>query len=275
MTDRYVPKGTTDLSTLTITNGDSIIFAEGSQHVNAGLTLTATGLAFEARPMFTGTVGGGGAGGLKPASGFTINWRAGGGALYADPSAPASSITLIESVGAHDLYVQGGGTVAEVDTRNRSTTVTGDVVVTTYRQTGGMGQVRHNATDVGDIWLAGKGTLVCGRGLSGTARVNGSLIVSREDQLASGSQPIWAGATVELGDGLFQFEGNASTGTITAVNATGGKVDYSKATSPFTVSATVLSSQSNKISKLTSAYATVTANATQFGGDSSQDDTDD
>lgn len=270
MADVYVGKGVTDLSTLGLGNSSNLIFAEGSQFVNAGLVLSAvgSGMTIEARPMFTGRIGGGGAGALV-LDGPTVNWRAGGGELNLQIGGGATP--TIESVGAHDLNLQGGGAPALVDVRNRRTTVTGDVNPTTYRQTGGDGQIRHSATDVGDIWLADGGTLTVGRGLSGTARINGSLIVSREDQLASGSQPIWAGATVELGDGLFQFEGNASTGAIAAINAVGGKIDFSKATSPFTVTATVLSSQVNKVSKLTSSFTTVTANPTEYGGSSDQD----
>lgn len=272
----YVGKGVTDLGPLGIANNDSVIFGEGSQFVNAGLNLSGvSGLTFEARPMFTGRVGGNGAGALTPASGATFNIRAGGGEWNIDVSEPVTSSISIESIGAHELNVQGAGAVLLLDVKNRRTTVTGDPTVTTYRQTGGDGQIRHNAADVGDIWLSDGGRLTCGRGLSGTARINGSLIVSREDQLASASQPIWAGAVVELGDGLFQFEGNASTGAIAAINAVGGKIDFSKATSPFTVTATILSSRVNKVSKLTSSFTTVTANATEYGGSSDQDSTDD
>lgn len=270
MADVFVGKGVTDLGTLTIGNNDTIIFGEGTQFVNVGLTLTATGLTIEARPGFGGRIGGDGAGGLKPTNAAAIDWNAGGGEFNLDVAAIASTVN-VTSVGPHRTNITGAGAVNILDTANEFISVASEVVVTTHFQRGGSGVMRHNSTDVADVWLADGASLVLGRGLSGTARINGRLMVRREDSLASASQPIFAGAVIELADGLFGFEGNTSTGTM-ALNAVGGAIDFSKALSNFTVVAAILPASVKRRSKLKSRHATVTITTeTEFGGDSTLD----
>src|SRR5690606_6314523 len=152
----YVPKGTTDLSGLSISDGDSLVFGEGSQTV-AGIDLSGLneGLSgISVLPSFTGSIG-------SPST----------GPLRADLDSGAGKI----------VYNAGGGTVARRGIARGAGHASAAGVVATTRQTGGTVTQLYRST-ANTNWGSEGGEFVTGRGFSGTANVwGGRVVVRRED----------------------------------------------------------------------------------------------
>lgn len=263
MADVFVPAGTTNLGGLSIDNNDTVIFAEGSQHVTSGLNLTtvASGLTIEAGPGFTGSVGG--ASGSLRFDGATLNWKAGGGELHIQPT----SAQNYNIVGGARVEIKGGGTVNTLDTACPFTRVTEDVAVGNIKKRGGDMVVSHNSTKLQSIRAAG-GSLTCERGLSGVAILADSqTIIGRlQSQL---SAPAIDGSLFTVVAGLLDFR-TLSASTI-GLQAHNTRINAGKVQNALTLSGDIDAASAYR-SNLASAFASVTiANLDEYGGDSDED----
>ena len=140
-----IPKGTTDLSTVTVANSDGVAFYDGNQTVTAGLTgwsAFAAGLvSLYIGPRFTGNIGG--ASGpltvdVDSGAALAIN-EAGGGNLYIRPGGVSSAITRFKHIGQGSTFFVGGGTVTnlEMGQMAKYVSVSENVLVTNFYQSTG------------------------------------------------------------------------------------------------------------------------------------------
>jgi len=251
----YVPKGTTDLSGLSISDGDSLVFGEGSQTV-AGIDLSGLneGLSgISVLPSFTGSIGSPSTGPLRAdldSGAGKIVYNAGGGSFFYQPDGDDDLCNEIECLGAGTLYLLGGGTVTLLEIARGAVHISADVVVATIRQTGGTVTQLYKSTANTNLWIEG-GEFVTGRGFSGTANVwGGRVVVRREDTGAT----LPTGATLNIApDGSVKWMG----GNITTVNAA-GPIDLSDAPNAMTITNLNISAKARERSRLTSKYAAVT-----------------
>ncbi|TPV94874.1 MAG: hypothetical protein B7733_13130 [Myxococcales bacterium FL481] len=265
MADVYVPKGTTDLSGLSISNNDTIIFAEGSQHVTAGLDLTSTasGLTIEAGPGFTGTLGG--TDGSLQFKGATLTWKAGGGEIHFQPT----STQNVEIVGGARAYIKGGGTVGSLDIACPFARITDDVAVNTLKQRGGECTMGYNATKLQAVRM-GSGSFSSERGLSGACYAfNGTQVWGR--QQADLAKPAIDGSTMTVAAARISFL-SLSTSTVGIEADDKSVLDARKVNNALTLSGNIGAASFGN-SHLKSAFATVTTtNLDQYGGDADAGD---
>lgn len=256
MTVRYVPKSTTDLSTITINDTDSLVFGEGTQTV-AGYNLSALteGLSgITVLQTFAGNIGSPATGPLRAdldSGDGKIVYAAGGGSFYYQPDGDNDLCNEIECLGSGSLYLVNGGTVTLLEVFRGYASISADVVVTTIRQSGGTVDQKYSGTANTDWWIEG-GVFNTGRGFSGTAWVQGraSVTVKRED--TSGTLP--TGATLNIGaDAHVKWMG----GNITTVNGF-GPIDLSEAPNALTITTLNMSAEVRNKSKLQSKFAAVT-----------------
>lgn len=256
-----VPKGTTDLSGLTITDEDNLHFVEGGQVVSEGLTESglATGLTFlRVFPTFAGSVGGAAHGAFKADIITALEYNAGGGSFYYEPSGAADSCAKLMVAGSGRFYATGGGTIVEAQVDNAYLSIAAAVLATNIRQGGGTIEQLYNATANTD-WTIDGGVFRTGRGFSGTARISGGaeIVVAREDS----SSTLPTGGTGILGDGRVKWRGGNAGTWYVGRNA---MLDLSEAPADMTITV-VGHAKAIARSILKSRHATVTATVTEYG----------
>lgn len=181
--DRYFPKGTTDLSTVTTTNGDSFYFLEGDQTVTAGMDFSALTTLVDVifGPSFAGYVPD-----LQFDISGVLHYEANGGSVGFTPNGTSTEvIAKVEHVGHGKLTAKSAGTVTEWQQRSGKGIIQDSVTVTNIRLTGGdLTQYYKSTLNTG--WTIGGGNFYTGRGFSGNAFITGgNIVVRREDSSAT------------------------------------------------------------------------------------------
>lgn len=235
-----IAKGTTDItaSVASIANGDTLLFADGSQTITTGLAVAAltglsTGLAAViTRPTFTGSIGGA-AGSLTvdvddsstgklthQGSGF-FYFNAGGGSARSNRSINTGSGQLYLTGGTHDNAESRGGRLY----------VNGSAVVTTLWTVGGECTILANATAITTAHVYGGARADINRTCT-TLNVGGAnTMVNFFAENASGTLPTVG--TLNAYGGRIIYKG----GTISTLNGFDGSIDFSQAPQPVTISA--------------------------------------
>lgn len=183
MANRYVAKGTTDLSTVGIANNDSVYFLEGEQTVTAGMNLSAllTPVDIIFGPSFAGYVPD-----LQCDLSGVLRYEAGGGAVGLIVDGTTTEIVAkVEHVGAGLLTAKTSGTITEWQQASGRGVIQDSVIATNIRMNGGdLTQYYKSTLNTG--WTISGGTFKTGRGFTGTADITGgNVIVRREDSSAT------------------------------------------------------------------------------------------
>lgn len=269
----FVPKGTTDLSTLAINDGDTLVFAEGSQTVNAGLDLSdldgagAGALAaIYVLETFTGQIGTAADGPLVADVTGKIVYAAGGGMFFYDAGGASGTCAKVECLGAGRFHAVGDGSITALEVSRGYVHVAASVEVTHWRQRGGEAVQRYNATG-NTSWYIEGGQLTSERGFSGTGNVTGGarVVVARVD---SGSTLPSGGDLNVTGRAHIGWKGGNLGNVLLADD---GAIDFGEAPKDLTVTSVSGSAQSLLRSNLASKYATVTISTkNQFFGTTDQ-----
>lgn len=233
MADFIIAKSVTDLTTplSTVANADTVTFAEGSQTVNAGLTVTAQLNQLAILPAFTGTIGGGSGsfdvavGGASAGTNPRTVYAAGGGSLYLGRS--GATYTRVQAIGRGSMYLTNG-TVTTLEQRSGVVSVNGSTIVTNAYVQGGEFSCLNNATAITDAVVSG-GVANFQRSVT-TLKIAGRGIanVYRDDTTAS----MPTATTIEAGGGLLKWRG----GNITTLRAWGdAMLDFSAVAVPITI----------------------------------------
>lgn len=258
----YVPKGTTDLTGLTITDSADLIIGEGGQIIDTGLDQSALTTGFhliEVQEPFNGDIGTAGSplrADVDAGSAPKIQYSAQGGTFYFYPGGASSSATEIECLGRGNLVLSTGGTVVALEVGNGTAYIPDTVNVTNLRMAGGVVNQLYKAT-ANTNWHIDGGTLNTGRGFSGTGYVMGGaeVVVKRTDTGAT----LPAGGTLVIADGRVKWVG----GAVTVILGSRGCIDLSEVPNPYSVTVTGTAKALAR-SKLQSKYAfgvvTVTEN---------------
>lgn len=265
MATRYIGKGVTDLSTVGITDTDTLYSSEGGQTYSAGTNLSALtqGLtAWYVEERFTGNGG-------TPGSPIRVDfdagigqfsYAAGGGSWYYYPGGDESLCNEIEQLGRGRLFLSTGGTVTALEQANGYVYIPDTVAVTNFRQTGGECDQLYSST-LNTTWFIDGGLFRTGRGFTGTSYVGGgaNVIVSREDT----SSTLPTGGTLVVGDATVKWRGGNITAVVLA--SAGAMLDLSEAPNAATIAVSGTAKALAR-SKLSSKYATLTVNVTEYVG---------
>lgn len=270
----FVPKGTTDISGLGIASGDYLMFNEGSQTITAGLDLSglAAGLiGIGVGPAFTGWIGTGSSSlrcDVDAGAPNEVLYQAGGGGMYLRPGGGHSLVTKVTHMGIGTIHLTSGGTVTNLE-QVRGTTYVPDVVAVTNIFCSGGQIIQAYSGTANTSWRVAGGSLVTGRGFSGTARIgrNSHVIVRREDS----STTLPTGGTWEIAgrdDGRHAVEWHGqNVGTVTLLDER-ASIDMSNVF--VDASITILGpAAALRRCRLESKYkhVTITATMTSYGGD--------
>lgn len=268
----YVGKGVTDLSTTGVANTDDLVFMEGSQEVTAGLNLSgfAAGLAtLECGPRFTGNIGTASAGPLRcdvDSGASLVTLKNGGGNVMLYPGGGSSLISRIKQLGQANLYLMTGGTVTnlELGASCRYASVTGDVIVTNYRQSGGEAYVQWiTANSAIQTIIVDGGTVNFERFLDGnftgcSALISDGYVLVRRTDTSSTLPTATDGSSTAhtrvCGGTLDWQGGNMDTLTVTG----DGVFDAWNAPAAFTINVLNITEKAMKRSRFKSRHATVT-----------------
>lgn len=210
MADRYVPKGTTDLGTITINSADSLFFGEGEQTVSSGTNLSALAAGLvdvTVNRAFTGNIVD-----LRLDITNLLWYDAGGGSMSIIADGTATEIIAkVWHTGLGTLTFKTAGTVTNWEQISGTGYVEDTGIVTNVRLGGGVLNQKYHAT-ANTAWTISGGILVTGRGVSGTANIGGgTVIVRREDSSAT----VPTGGTLNIvGPAKVVWQG----GNITALN---------------------------------------------------------
>lgn len=255
----YLPKGTTDLGTLASLNNETLIVAEGSQTVTAGLDQSALAADVEnifigerAAVSFRGTSGAF----LKCSIGTLFLIKSAGGRIYYTPVGTGTTTTCarLKNIGAAQVFLAGGGTVVNLEIGGAGfVDIADDTNVTNIYMSGGSCNQLYKSTANTD-WIIGDGaSFTTGRGWSGTARIGGgaSVVVAREDTSAT----LPTGATLEMAGGTLSWRG----GNITTINACGdAALDFGDAPNALTITNLTVTRGVLERSRFKSKFATIT-----------------
>lgn len=262
---RYVPAGTTDLSTVTVDDEDIVRFEEGSQYANAGLAAWqgfTTGLhRIVVRPTFTGRVGGGGAGFLRcdidlttgeGAATSELEYGAGGGEFHFHPGGGSSLANKVRNIGAGSLFIGGGGTVTHLELGSGFTHVAEATVVTNMYQDGGKSVIQYNATGITEAGIWG-GQATIQRSVSGTLDVGGGAMVTVNRETTGATMPTVG--TLRIMQGTVKWKGGNIT---TLIVGPGGVFDASEANLSFTITTYRSTGKSRSKSTFDHRFVTIT-----------------
>ena len=282
-----IPKGTTDLSTVTVANSDAVQFLDGNQTVTAGLTgwsgFAAGLVSLYIGPRFTGNIGG--AGGpltvdIDSGAALFTN-EAGGGNVYVRPGGGSSLITRIKHLGQGSLFLVGGGTVTnlEMGQMAKYVSVSENVLVTNFYQSTGASFVQWHASDttasnngfqtvVVDGGVAQFERFLDANGAGSSARISGNarVIVKRENTSAGGASPSLPSATdgsngaqIRILGGVLEWWG----GNMDNVTVEGdGVLDLSNAPGDVAIYTLNITAKALSRSKLKTPNGTVSYNTT-------------
>lgn len=250
----FVPKNTSDLSTVGIAVSNLVRFMEGSYTVSTGGNLSAlAGLSevfvgIAASPNFPATNP------LRTAvnAGTPNTFKhAGGGTMYINADGSGTdSITTFQGVGTATCYFVTGGTLTNFEIGSGTYWVSADVAVTTMWVMGGETTLVYSATRMTTLNMGG-GNVTSGRGISTTLNLGGGRLRIRRENTTS-TLPNCSGAgTCNLFGGMLDYAGGKffQSGTI---NVLGGVLNMSDV--PISISAGTLNitAQSRKLSTLES-----------------------
>lgn len=234
-----LPKGTTDLGTLSSLNNNILLIGEGNQTVTTGLD--QSGLAagidsvyYQMGPTvnFRGT-----SGQFLKAGIVTILFLNGyGGTIYYTPigAGTQTTCTRAKNIGANRLYVGGGGTITSMEhSGNAYTNVDDSSIITTLSVDGGQVDVQYISTAITTLYMSA-GQLTIGRPVT-TAWINGgNTVVTRED--TASTPPAWT--TINMGGGTLKWRG----GGITTLRALGSAtLDFSDVPAALTIGTLIVS----------------------------------
>lgn len=256
MADVIIPKGTSDLSTVSISDSDSVFAHEGSQLINAGTDLS--GLTNGLTEVFFGPST---AISIDPSAPLRVDvdqgaalFRnyAGGGHLYVRPNGNSNVITTYEHLGRGKTTFTAGGTVTTLSQRSGEVFISEDVSVTTFNQRGGDCNAQYKSTVFTTLRVGG-GNLRSGRGFT-TAFVTGGAHCTFRREDTSATTP--AGTTLNIMQGTVRWAG----GDITTVNLLGPDaiLDLSEAPYNLTIGTLNVFGDDYNKSSLASQFATVT-----------------
>jgi len=279
-----IPKGTTDLSTVTVANSDGVAFYDGGQTVTAGLTAWsafAAGLvSLYLGPRFVGNIGGA-AGPLTvdvdSGAALVVN-EAGGGNLYLRPGGVSSLITRLKHLGQGTTHLVGGGTVTnlEMGVMAKQINVSENVLVTNFWQSCGSSFFQWHASGansglqsiVVDGGVAQFERFLDGNGAGANATISGNarVIVKRENTAGSTTTLPTAtdgsnGAVVRINGGVLEWWG----GNMDTVIVEGdGVLDLSNAPAGFNIYRLYITAKAMARSKLTTPNGTITYDTGSF-----------
>lgn len=248
----------TNLGALSSLNTNTLFIGEGSQTVTNGLD--QSGLADGIGSIFVSdraSVSFRGSAGeyLKAGISGVFLSKANGGRVYYTPlgSGTVTTCARIKWLGLAELYLGGGGTAVNLEVASGTAYVTETTNVTNMYIDGGGVTQEYKSTANTTVWLGNGGTLLSGRGWSGTMIMGGGSQASFEVLQTSGTLP--TGGTLTIGSGRFRWRG----GNITTINAIGDAIlDFSDAPSDLTITNLNATAGVLKRSRLKSRFATVT-----------------
>jgi len=223
----YLPKGVTDLGTLTLTDSFDLVIGEGGQTIDAGLDqsgLATGGHLIEVQAAFQGDIGTAGSPlrvDMDAGSAPKIQYNAQGGTFYYYPGGASLSATEIEVLGRGNLVLSTGGTVVSLEVGNGTAYIPDTVNVTNLRMAGGTVTQLYKAT-ANTAWHIDGGVLNTGRGFSGTAYVMGGAEVTVKRTDTGATLP--AGGTLIVADGRVKWVG----GAVTVILGARGMIDLSE-----------------------------------------------
>lgn len=243
-TFRDVPKGTTDLSTVTINDTNYLQFSEGDQTITAGNNLSAltqglSGLKFGKQAQVN----------IPASSALRVDvddvstdyspillYESNGGTVWMYPGGDESLISRVKHLGAGYLGFMTGGTVTNHEQRAGTGYFTGDVALTNCYHGGGNLTLKYKSTVVTLLNQDG-GTINSERGVT-TAWLAGGVSNWRKEDTA-GSPP---GATTIYCLGTHRA--TWQLGDITTLHLRGPNAvfDISKIIRPITIGTLVIDS---------------------------------
>ena len=236
MPTQFIASG---LQTLpSIAAADVINFPEGAQVVSAGLNNSSIGFVSKvnAARRFVGHVGTAAGPWMLGVSG-SINWNAGGGSLFLQPSSiSGNTLVNLTNSGYATVAVLGGGAVTNLYAENGNTSVAEGVDLTNLYVSGGNVTAEYDATGITAFnQTSGKTTIRRPSSGANTWRIHGGECTI-ERRSTDGSPGITlTNTTIEIGNATVRI---ATASTIAAVKLLhpNAKLDWSRIPAACTIS---------------------------------------
>lgn len=237
MAIKWATPGGDDLSSLSLSTGDVLNFDRGSSTFSAGLDYSAKGYisSVYAGRRFTGNVG-------TPSSYMKISvsgqvqWDAGGGNFYLDPSgATASTIVALYNTGFGTINVGGGGLVTTCYANSGKINIAEGTDVTNLYVTGGDVTLEYDSTAL-TAFEQSAGKSVIRRPGTGTQTwkiMGGECEIGRKTNDSAPGLALTS-TTIEIGDATVRL---AVDGTVAAVKFLhpNAKFDWSRVPDTLTI----------------------------------------
>lgn len=206
MATQFIAAGTETLPS--IAAADVINFPEGAQTVSAGLNNSGIGFVrqFNASRRFIGSIGTAGGPLMAGVSG-SINWDAGGGALFLQPaSTSGNTIVNLTNSGFASVSVLGGGAVTNLYAQSGRNSIAEGVDLTNLYVSGGENVVEYDATGI-TVFNQTSGKTTIRRSSSGTNTwrfMGGEVTIERKSTVAAPGITLSA-TTIEIGDATLRL----------------------------------------------------------------------
>jgi hypothetical protein len=189
---RYqVPKGTTDLTSLTIVDDGLLIFSEGDQEVTAGTNLSGisagmAGIYFGEEAQIKISAANAIQADVDNAATITpvLLYESHGGQVWIRPNGGHSVVTRANHLGGGFMGFTGGGTVTTHEQSGGTSHFTGDVSLTNCYHISGDKKIKYKATAVTLLHQSG-GTLLCEREVTTGLLTGGTSVFRLENTSAT------------------------------------------------------------------------------------------
>lgn len=241
MAIKWAVPGGDDLSSLSLSTGDVLNFDRGSSTFSAGLDYSAKGYisSVYAGRRFTGNVGTPSSY-LKISVSGQVQWDAGGGNVYLDPSgATASTIVALYNTGYGTINIGGGGLVTTCYAQSGKINIAEGTDVTNLYVTGGDVVLEYDATAL-TAFEQSSGKSVIRRPGTGTQTwkiMGGECEIGRKTNDSTPGLALTS-TTLEIGDATVRI---AVDGTIAAVKFLhpNAKLDWTRVPDTLTITSVI------------------------------------
>lgn len=250
----FIPKGTTDLSTLSVTASGLLRSMEGSQTISVS-NFSALASLQEIYQDPASSIN------FPPASPLrvavnagspNIVKRAGGGTWYVHiDGSGTDSISRWQSVGTGKTYFVTGGTLTSLEVGSGYHWISADVAATDIWQSGGQIDQQYSATE-NNNWNISGGQFNTGRAFNVAAKISGGIVNVRRENTSATVPVTSATATCDLtAGGYLKWAGGnfCAGGTITVQ---GGRLDFSEVPVSMSAGTINITAASRKVSILES-----------------------
>lgn len=260
MATTFIAAGTTTLPS--IAAADVINFPEGAQVVSSGLNNSAIGFVSKvnASRRFIGHVGAYSGPWMLGVSG-SINWNAGGGSLFLQPSSiSGNTLVNLTNSGFATVAVLGGGAVTNLYAESGTTSIAEGTDLTNLYVSGGNVAVEYDSTGITIFnQTSGKSTIRRPSSGANTWRIMGGECTI-ERRSTDGSPGITlTTTTIEIGNATVRL---ATASTIASVKLLhpNAKLDWSRIPAACTIS-----SLEGDVSAITATGLRAGTQTTEFG----------